>query len=122
MRNLRRLLISVAILAALAAGVRLSLPFLGRGLIRTDPLVKADAIVVLGSYRVERTLEAGALFREGWSKRIVLLRSPDVASSGVLQTLHIRIPVWIDIQKSALAQMAVPTSAIIESPHTQDTT
>ena len=78
--------------------------------------------MVLGSYRLERTLEAGALFREGVSPRIFLLRAPDVANRGVLDKLRIHVPTWIDIQKEALAQMSVPAAAVIGLPRVTDTT
>ncbi len=97
------------------------MPYIGRRLIRTDDLARADMLVVLSSYRIERTLEAGTLFREGWSSRILLLRSADVANNGTLRRLGIRVPVFFDIQKQALAQMGVSAAAIIETPM-QDTT
>ena len=123
MRKFRRLLFvaALSLIVVLVLG-RLALPCIGRRLIHTDPLQRADVIVVLGSYRMERTLEAGSLFQEGWSPEVLLLRSPDVSSSGVLRRLHITVPVWLDIQKSALSQMSVPPEAIQATSRTADTT
>jgi len=98
------------------------MPFMARRLIRTDPPVRADIIVVLGSFRLERTLEAGMLFREGWAPRILLLRPPDLVRDSVRQQLGIHVPVFLDIQKDALAQMGVPAAVILDSPETQDST
>jgi len=122
MRILRRLVAIIVVVGVLAVATRLAMPFAARRLIHSDPLAHADVIVVLGSARLERTLEAGTLFREGWSRRILLLRPPDVASRGVLSQLHIHVPLWLDIQKDALAQMSVPASAISDSSHDLDTT
>jgi len=119
---IRWAIISALVLAALTAAGRAAMPFAARRLIHSDPLVRSDLIVVLGSYRLERPLEAGALFREGWGSRILLLRSPDVATSGLLRQLHLRLPVWLDIERDALLQMSVPPSAIIDAPLALDTT
>lgn len=91
------------------------MPFAGRALLRPDPLAHADAMVVLGAFRLERTFEAGSLYNEGWSGRVILLRSPYLASPDLLRRVRVRVPIWIDIQKDALVQMGVPSNAIIES-------
>ena len=112
---IRAVIISVLIIAALIFAARLAMPFAARRLIHSDPLVRADLIVVLGSYRLERALEAGSLFRERWSDRILLLRAPDIATSGLLRQLHLHIPVWLDIERDALVQMSVPPAMIIDA-------
>ncbi|HKB81184.1 MAG TPA: YdcF family protein [Thermoanaerobaculia bacterium] len=118
-----KLLGRLAVLLVVAAvAVRLAMPAMARCLIRTDPLARSDAIIVLGSLRLERTLEAGSLYREGWSRKIILLRAPDVGNNGTLRRLNIRVPLWLDVQKSALAQMSVPPDAIIPAPEVEDTT
>jgi len=118
----RRIIIAIAVLALLIAVVRLMMPFAARRLIHSDPLVRSDLIVVLGSLRVERTIEAGMLFREGWAPRILLLRPPDMVRDSLRQQLGIHVPVFLDIQKDVLVQMGVPASAIAVSPRTQDST
>ena len=92
------------------------MPRIGSVLIRSDRLARADMIVVLGAHRVERTIEAGTLLKEGWSGRILLLRSPGDLSRTALRRMGIHLPVWIDVQKDVLMQMGVPSSAIAESP------
>ena len=86
--------------------------FAGRLLIHQDPLQKADAIVILSGARLHRTLEAGTLYREGWAPRIVVLRVPDLNSTGVLQRLGVSVPMTYDIQMMSLHQMGVPDNAI----------
>ncbi|PYQ47604.1 MAG: hypothetical protein DMF59_18445 [Acidobacteria bacterium] len=119
---IRAVIISVLIIAALIFAARLAMPFAARRLIHSDPLVRADLIVVLGSYRLERALEAGSLFRERWSDRILLLRAPDIATSGLLRQLHLHIPVWLDIERDALVQMSVPPAMIIDASRALDST
>jgi len=122
MRILRRAATLVLFLVVMAIAVRLAMPYMGRRLIQSDPLVPADAIVVLGSYRLERTLEAGTLFRQGWSRRIILMNSPNLGSRGVLRALNVHVPLWLDIQKSALLQMSVPAGAVATPRETQENT
>ena len=116
MKRFRYAAIVLLVVGALALCVWLAMPHIGSVLIRSDRLARADMIVVLGSYRAERTVEAGALFKEGWSGRILLLRSPGELSRPALRRLGIHLPVWIDVQKDVLEQMGVPSSAIVESP------
>ena len=122
MRFLRRLTAAILVLVVLIIAVRLLMPFMGRRLIRTDPLAHADMIVVLASFRMERTFEAGTLFREGWAPRILLLRAPDMVRDSLRQQLGVHVPVFLDMQKDALLQMGVPAAATVESPHTQEST
>ena len=93
----------------------MAMPHIGSVLIRSDRLARADMIVVLGSHRAQRTVEAGTLFKEGWSGRILLLRSPGDLNRPALRRMGIHMPVWIDVQKDVLMQMGVPSSAIAES-------
>src|SRR5581483_5007936 len=98
------------------------MPFMARRLIRADPLQRSDLIVVLGSFRIERTLEAAALYREGWAPAIMLLRPPDLMRDGLRQQLHIRVPVYLDVQIDVLRQLGVMPSAMEPSPGVQDST
>jgi uncharacterized SAM-binding protein YcdF (DUF218 family) len=121
-RFVRRLLFAILVLAIVVVAVRLSMPYMARRLVRTDPLRHSDLIVVLGSYRLERTLEAGMLVHEGWARRILLLRGPDLIRDSLRRQLEIRVPVYADIQRDALVQMGVASSAIVDSPGVQDST
>ena len=121
-RFARRFIYIVLGLALLIVAGWLLMPFMARRLIRSDRLDRADLIVVPGSMRLERTLEAGMLYREGWAPRIMLLRPPDIVRDSLSAQLGVRVPLFIDIQKDALLQMHVPLSAIEISPKTRDST
>jgi len=69
-----------------------------------------------------RTLEAGELYREGWAPRVVVLRVRDLGRRGVLSQLNITLPLFFDNQVSALRQMGVPMSAIVEVRETIEST
>jgi len=99
------ILIAIAIVAFRSAG---------RLIVRNDPLAKSDAIIILGSQRIERTLEAGQLYREGWAPRVVVMRLRDLNRRSTLRAMGIDVPLYFDIQVSILRQMGVPASAIVE--------
>lgn len=103
-------IVAIGLCVLLAIGFRHA----GRALVDTDPLVKSDAIVILGSQRLERTIEAGELYREGWAPRVVVSRVESVYLRPFLQEHHISVPLYSDIQRSVLRQMGVPANAILE--------
>lgn len=107
---------------ALVVTVAAAFRFAGSALVRIDPPAKADAIVILGAARMDRTLEAGLLFREGWAPRVVVLRTADLNRRGVLAQLGIKLPTFFDLQVSALEQLGVPPQSIIELRETVDST
>src|SRR2546428_11183715 len=94
---IRAVIISVLIIAALIFAARLAMPFAARRLIHSDPLVRADLIVVLGSYRLERALEAGSPFCERGRDPVFLLRGPRIAASGLLAPIPFPLSVWVGI-------------------------
>jgi len=91
-------------------------------LLRADPLARADLIVVLAGGRFERTLEAGMLVREGWSSRVLLMHPGDAPDPRLLRQLGVDLPSFYATQRSALAQMHIPDSAIFESDRGRLTT
>ena len=110
------------VVAVAVVAVRLSMPFMARRLIRADTLQKSDVIVVLGSNRAERTIEAAMLYRDGWAPKVLLLRPPDLMRDSLRQKLGQHFPVFLDIQQDLLRQMQVPPSAIIVSRRTVNST
>ena len=122
MKFVRRLFALIVVLAIVVVAIRLSMPWMGRRLMRSDPLKHSDAIVVLGSQQLERSIEAATLYQEGWAPRIIILRPPDVVRDKLKQQLGLQVPTYLDIQRDVLLQMHVPASAIALSPHTQDST
>jgi uncharacterized SAM-binding protein YcdF (DUF218 family) len=121
-RALRRILFALIFIAACAIGFRVAMPFLGHRLIRSDRVAPSDLIVVLGSFQLDRTVEAGMLYREQLAPRIMLLRVPDMVRDTVQEQLAIHVPGFVDIQRDTLRQMGVPAKAILESAHAQDST
>lgn len=102
---------------ALAAGLLLILaaivvPRAGAWLVVADPLVKADAIIVLGGTMYERQLEAVDLFNEQWAPRIYLFR--EIADWGEVELLKRGITYTrsVDVQIDAMLRLGVPRDAI----------
>lgn len=122
LRLVRCLLTFVLIVAIAAIAFRLSMPFMAKHLMRSDRLQRADAIVVLGGERIERTIEAGILFRQGWAPRILLMRPRNETRDSTRPVTGLHFPVYVDIQRDVLNQMHVPASAIALSPRVQEST
>lgn len=122
MKWLRRIGIVLVGLILVAVTARLAAPALARALLRSETLHPADLIVVLGSHRMERTLEAADLYKEGWSKRILLLRSAGEVNANLMHRLQIQFPVWVDMQKSVLRQRGIPDAAVEASATEMGTT
>ncbi|MGH9459168.1 MAG: YdcF family protein [Thermoanaerobaculia bacterium] len=112
----RRLLLFVTCTAAAAVlagfAVRAAAPAVARFLIVQDPLRKADAILVLGSQRMTRTVEAGALHRDGWARTIILTPNDSPELERIFAELGLNIPRFSDLQIDALVQMGVPPGDI----------
>jgi uncharacterized SAM-binding protein YcdF (DUF218 family) len=112
-RELKRYLIRGALLLApvliLSA---VTLPRLGPWLVVQDPLVKSDAIIVLGGTMYERQLEAVDLYKENWAPRIYLFR--ELADWGELVLIERGIPYTtvVDVQLEAMLRLGVPRDAI----------
>lgn len=108
-RFLRRgALLAVPFLIILA----LVVPRAGAWLVVSDPLVKADAIIVLGGTMYERQLEAIDLLNGGWAPRIYLFR--EIADWGERELMARGVPYLrpIDVQIDAMLKLGVPRDAI----------
>jgi uncharacterized SAM-binding protein YcdF (DUF218 family) len=101
---------TAAILLVVAAGWFVY--YGGRYLQHEDPLQKADAIYVLGGTRVERSLEAYELYREGWAPLIFLSPERAEPAETLIRARGIRYPSTPELQQAALVQLGVPASAI----------
>lgn len=108
-RYLRRGALVLAPVLLLSA---VALPRLGSWLVVEDPLVKSDAIIVLGGTMYERQLEAVDLYDERWAPRIYLFR--EVADWGELALIERGVPYTkvIDVQIEAMLRLGVPRDAI----------
>jgi uncharacterized SAM-binding protein YcdF (DUF218 family) len=112
----------VVVVAVLIVAAWIAAPFAARHLIRSDALAPSDLIVVLGSYRTERAIEAADLYRQGLAPRVMLLKSPDVVRDRLRRQLGLHVPTYIDIQRQILMQLQVPAGVIDYSPDTNDST
>ncbi|MGB2714117.1 MAG: YdcF family protein [Vicinamibacterales bacterium] len=122
--RLRRAFARVSAAAAILAIVGLLgfLPFAGRFLVRQDPLIPSDAILVLAGGTVDRWLEGVELYREGHAPIIVL--SPgrlDRAEIGV-RAKGIRWPSAAELALDAIPQLGVPPAVVQIMPGNLDNT
>ena len=122
MTRRRRVLWTTLVVVLLAVAAVFAFRRAGLALVHTDPLAKSDAVIILGALRLDRTLEAGQLYREGWAPRVVVMRVRDLSRRGILTRLGITLPLFFDNQVSALKQMGVPESAIVEVRETTEST
>ena len=112
-RTLKRLLIRGAlVLAPILILAAVTLPRLGRWLVVEDPLVKSDAIIVLGGTMYERQLEAVDLYNDKWAPRIYLFR--ELIDWGELALIERGVPYTtsVDMQIASMVQLGVPRDAI----------
>ena len=105
----RRGALAAAIFLLIAA---ILIPRAGAWLVVADPLVKADAIIVLGGTMYERQLEAVDLFHDQWAPRIYLFR--EIADWGEVELLKRGIAYTrsVDVQIDAMLRLGVPRDAI----------
>jgi uncharacterized SAM-binding protein YcdF (DUF218 family) len=92
------------------------LPFLGRYLIVNDKLNKSDAVFVFGGSIPNRIIEAVELYREGYSKLIIISKYPKPDGYDHINTLGISYPEGHDINRTIAVQMGVPENKIIIFP------
>jgi uncharacterized SAM-binding protein YcdF (DUF218 family) len=106
-----------SMLLLLAAGFvfrAVLLEYAARFLIEEDAPVRADAIFVLAGSVPDRTLEAVALYREGYAPRIVLSRAPDSPVSRQLAEMGVDFPSPSALGRSIAEQLGVPPGDIVE--------
>jgi uncharacterized SAM-binding protein YcdF (DUF218 family) len=85
-----------------------------RFLIVEDAPVRADAIFVLAGSVPDRTLEAVALYREGYAPRIVLSRAPESPVFRLLEEMGVAFPSASQLARSIAEQLGVPPTDIVE--------
>ena len=104
---------SAVVLAPVLLLSAFAFPRLGAWLVVEDPLVKADAVVVLGGTMYERPLEAVEIFKEGWAPRIYLFQQ--VADWGEAVLIERGFPYTreVDLQVDVLVRLGVPREAIV---------
>ena len=108
----RHLTRAAVILAVLLIVSLIALSRLGAFLVVSDPLQKADAIVVLGGTIYERQLEAVDLYKAGMAPRICLFREISDYGERELIARHVPYLRAVDVQIDAMEKLGVPRSAI----------
>ena len=81
----------------------------GHSLLRSDPLQKADVIVVMSGGYAVRAQEAAALYNEHWGEHLVLTH--DLAPPGLAELRSkgiIQLPEMIDVNQRVLEGLGVP--------------
>ena len=83
------------------------LAWIGRQLVYTDAMVKADAIVVLAGGSPERELAAADLYAAGYAPQVVLTQEPEPAAMEILRRRGVRMPRTIDERQRYLHELGV---------------
>ncbi|MGA3200997.1 MAG: YdcF family protein [Bryobacteraceae bacterium] len=95
---------------------------LGGWIIVSDPLEKADAIVVLGGNLPFRSAEAARLFHEGWATRVWITAPESASELEAVKNLGLAATPVGQLSVRVLEVYGVPGSAIrVLSPHAEDT-
>jgi uncharacterized SAM-binding protein YcdF (DUF218 family) len=116
-RRVRRGRIGLALVVLIVAGGLASGPWFarqaGRYLMTTEPLERADAIVVLAAYAPDRALEAADLYEEGYAPRILFSTEerPSATAFRRMEALGITVPESHDLMRSIVIQRGVPPEA-----------
>jgi len=97
-------------------------PWLGGFLSVEDPLLHADAIVVLSGSFAERPLEAWDLYRAGYAPVIVFTREAREGGQIELARRGTPLPDRADVARDLLQRLGVPPSALIVPDALHDST
>lgn len=87
-----------------------------------DPLVRADAILVLAGTRMERPLEAVDLFRAGYAPHIVLTRQVPDGGIEALRARGIELRSDAEAARDVMIRLGVPADAVIVTAQVHDNT
>lgn len=109
-------------LAGAVVSFILFLPFAGRFFDASDPLARADVIMVLAGSRVERWLEAVDLYKEGWAPRIVISPGPVARIEYQLRARGVSYPREGDLARDGTVALGVPADAVTVLPNGVDNT
>jgi uncharacterized SAM-binding protein YcdF (DUF218 family) len=109
----RHLIRGGLILAPLLLISAFTLSRVGPWLVVTDPLQKADAIVVLGGTMYERPLEAVDLHQEGWAPRIYLFRQIADWGERTLIERNFSYTREVDLQVDVMQRLGVERANIV---------
>lgn len=120
-RRRRRALAAAVLVAAgaVAGAVAARRPLgrlVGRWLVAADPLVPADAMVVLNGSVPDRILEAVALYRRRMAPRILLTRAAPLPGRHYLARYGLACPEIHEVERRLALRLGVPAAAITVLP------
>ena len=84
----------------------------GHWLVVTDPLVHAQAVVVLSGHVPFRAMEAASIYRQGWAPEVWLTKTIRPAEEGALAQLGIGVVRGETYNREVLERLGVPPDAI----------
>ncbi len=111
-RWLRRLVVVMLALVLVGALVPWAGSQLAGWLVVADPLVHAQAIVVLGGHLPFRAQEAASLYPQGWAPEVWLTRGVQPAEDAVLARLGVQVIGEEVYNRQILERLGVPPDAI----------
>ena len=124
--RLRRFAISAALatlivgaVVFIARGTLLSA--LGHQLVRVDPLVKADAIVVFGGGTPQREIAAADLYLAQYAPRVVIALTRDSEAEALARSRGIQIETENELKQRILHALGVPDTAVTVLHETRPT-
>jgi uncharacterized SAM-binding protein YcdF (DUF218 family) len=115
MKKLKKLFITVIVILAVVALIRLSLPSLGSSLVAEDEPQQSDIMVVLMGSGPDRMLGAVDLYKQGYAGHIVMGRNM-VRGYDLVVGQGVKIPHDTDIAKDVAVQLGVPKEKITVLP------
>ncbi len=98
------------------------LSWVGGLLYHADPLVPADAIMVLAGDSMDRDLEAADLFAQGYGPTILLTRTPESPVFPTLRSRGLDVISNIEIRLNYLEALGVPRADVTVLQRTVETT
>ncbi len=115
MRRLALWFLVTALVVASGAFVarRQLLTSVGHLLLRVDPLVKADAILVLAGGTPQRELEAADLYLAGYAPKVLLTIERRVVAAEILRKRGIPFETATELKGRILRTLGVPEPAIV---------
>jgi DUF218 domain-containing protein len=118
----RRCVFALAVVVAVLILAPYSLRAAGRLLIVEDPLQPARAIVVLGGQMPFRSMEAAAIYHQGWAREVWLTEGGVSEEDAALKRLRIERTPEYEYSRRVLERLNVPPAAIRVLPgHNQNT-
>lgn len=119
-KSVRRTLIALSVASVTLLGSMMIEG--GRYLQHEDALRHADAVFVLAGSRLERSLEAVDLYRDGYAATIVLSPGLEEPAERTARARGIRFPREADVLRDALVAAGIPPNAIVIGDGSVDNT